>query len=147
MLLRNTGKPLANKDIHELGVAAMYIASKYDDIQPLHSKVVSEKIAHKAISAKQILVKEEEFLRLVDFEMNFVTHYDFHQTYMDKIKRYFAHRYKNVKVTVKNHNMLDILSDATMFFLKLALQAVKFSKYSQSLMVICCIYASIALIE
>ena len=49
---RLQGKVLENKDIHEVGVAAMYIASKYEDIQPLHSKVVSEKIAHKAISAK-----------------------------------------------------------------------------------------------
>lgn len=46
------GKSLENKDIHEVGVAAMYTASKYEDIQPLHSKVVSEKIAHKAISAQ-----------------------------------------------------------------------------------------------
>jgi len=40
----------------------MYLASKYEDIYPLHSKIVSQKIAHGAISAKDILKKEAEFL-------------------------------------------------------------------------------------
>ena len=34
------------------GVTAMYLSSKYEDVMPLHSKVVSEKIAHNAISPK-----------------------------------------------------------------------------------------------
>ena len=39
-----------NKEVHTLGVASMYLASKYEDVFPLHSKMVSEKIAHKAIT-------------------------------------------------------------------------------------------------
>ena len=65
----------------------MYLASKYEDIFPLHSKIVSEKIAHKAISAKDILKKEKDFLALFDYEIDFVTHFDFHQTYADKLSR------------------------------------------------------------
>ena len=65
----------------------MYLASKYEDIFPLHSKIVSDKIAHKAIPAKDILKKEDEFLRAFDFQVDFVTHYDFHQTYCDKLER------------------------------------------------------------
>jgi hypothetical protein len=56
------GKSLTNKDVHTIGVTAMYLASKYEDIFPLHSKIVSDKIAHKAISDKDILKKEKEFL-------------------------------------------------------------------------------------
>jgi len=82
-----SGKTLQNKDVHCIGVTSMYLASKYEDIFPLHSKIVSEKIAHKAISAKDILKKESDFLRMFDFEVDFVTHYDFHQTYADKLKR------------------------------------------------------------
>ena len=40
----------------------MYLSSKYEDIFPLHSKIVSDKIAHKAISARDILKREQEFL-------------------------------------------------------------------------------------
>jgi hypothetical protein len=65
----------------------MYLASKYEDIFPLHSKIVSEKIAHKAIPANEILKKEKEFLTLFDYEIDFVTHYDFYQTFKDKIER------------------------------------------------------------
>ena len=82
-----TGKVLGNKDVHGLGVTSMYLASKYEDISPLHSKIVSEKIAHKAISPKDILKRELEFLAIFDYEIDFVTHYDFHQTYQDKLYR------------------------------------------------------------
>ena len=65
----------------------MYLSSKYEDVLPLHSKVVSEKIAHNAISPKQIIAKELEFLRLFDFQVDFATPYDFWQTYTDKIEK------------------------------------------------------------
>lgn len=67
---------IENGQVHLVGVGSMYLASKYEDIYPLHSKVVSEKISHSAFSQKQILEKEEEFLRLFQFEMDFVTPYD-----------------------------------------------------------------------
>jgi hypothetical protein len=71
------GIVLENKDIHPIGVTSIYMGSKYEDVFPLHSKIVSEKIAHKAISPKEIVAKENEFLRLFSFNIDFVTHYDF----------------------------------------------------------------------
>lgn len=44
------GIQLDNGEVHGIGVAAMYMASKYEDIYPLHSRIVSEKISHKAFS-------------------------------------------------------------------------------------------------
>ena len=85
MGVRNRGQTLNNKDVHQIGVASMYLASKYEDIYPLHSKIVSEKIAHRAISSKEILKKEGEFLDLFKYDIDFVTHYDFYQTYTDKV--------------------------------------------------------------
>ena len=72
-----SGQVLNNKVIHSVGVTAMYMASKYEDVFPLHSKVVSEKIAHGSISPKEIVAKEREFLTLFDFNTDFVTHFDF----------------------------------------------------------------------
>ena len=43
---------LENSDVHSIGIGAMYLASKYEDIYPLHSKVVSEKISHGAFTQK-----------------------------------------------------------------------------------------------
>jgi len=64
----------------------MYLASKYEDIFPLHSKIVSEKIAHKAIPAKDILLREKEFLALFEYDIDFVTHFDFYLTFKDKLE-------------------------------------------------------------
>ncbi len=33
-----------------MGVTSMYLASKYEDVYPLHSKIISDKIAHGAIT-------------------------------------------------------------------------------------------------
>ena len=49
--IKEKGTTLVNKDVHCLGVTSMYLASKYEDIFPLHSKIVSEKIAHRAITS------------------------------------------------------------------------------------------------
>lgn len=83
---------LENSDVHQSGVGCMYLASKYEDIYPLHSKVVSEKISHGAFTQKQILAREEEFLLGFQFEMDFITAYDLHQSYAHLIrKRYGIH--------------------------------------------------------
>lgn len=89
----------------------MYLASKYEDILPLHSKIVSEKIAHKAISSKDILKKEADFLRTFDFEMDFITHIDFHQTYSNKLTRKLqgylsAHPDTNLLKLLISHSLL-----------------------------------------
>jgi len=39
-------KTLEVSDLHILGVTAMFVASKFEDIQPLKMKTVHEKIAH-----------------------------------------------------------------------------------------------------
>ena len=65
-----------NNDVHQLGIAAMYLASKYEDIYPIHSNVAYEKISHKAVSQKEILNMEREFLITLDFDLDIVTVYD-----------------------------------------------------------------------
>lgn len=73
-LRRQQGRKVVdNSEIHGVGVTAMYLASKFEDIYPLHSRVVAEKISHNAFSQKTILQREEEYLRLFEFQLNFVT--------------------------------------------------------------------------
>lgn len=45
----------------------MYLASKYEDIYPLHSKIVANKIAHGALAQKEVLQAEDDYLRLFGF--------------------------------------------------------------------------------
>jgi hypothetical protein len=70
------GRLLDNSSVHGIGVTCMYLASKYEDVYPLHSRVVAEKIAHNAFTRQNILKREEDFLRLFEFDFNVVTPYD-----------------------------------------------------------------------
>ena len=116
------GRALDNADVHQLGVVAMYLASKYEDLLPLHSKVVSEKIAHKAVTASQILQKEEQILRLFEFEVEFVTHFDFHQTYTDKIERMMKKLHQDSgKYATNIKPLLDDIFVTSMFFIKMSI--------------------------
>lgn len=141
-----------NQDIHMMGVISMYLASKYEDIYPIHSKVVAEKIAHGAMTQQQILQKELEFLSLFNFEMNFTTLYDFHETYSDKIQKQMLHNL----VMVDNESdsflslsnlLLSHLSSMSLLLLKMAIQCSDFSHYSQSILTISSLYAATAFIK
>ena len=81
------GRVLTNADIHSMGITSIYLASKFEDVFPLHSKVVSQKIAHGAITPQQLKEKERDFLGVFNFEIDFVTPFDFYQTYFDKLEK------------------------------------------------------------
>ena len=74
-------------DIHNIGIMSIFLASKYEDISPIKSETVSEKIAHGQISASDILAQELHFLDVFDYNLDFVTHFDFLLTYIDKIEK------------------------------------------------------------
>lgn len=46
---------LENKDVHLIGVASLFIASKYEDEKPISSNVMSVKISHHAYSVEEVL--------------------------------------------------------------------------------------------
>jgi G2/mitotic-specific cyclin 3/4 len=48
--LRRISQKVENKDIHLIGLGCMYLGSKYEDVNPLLSKTVADKIAHKAFT-------------------------------------------------------------------------------------------------
>lgn len=120
----------------------MYLASKYEDIYPLHSKIVSEKIAHKAISAKDLLKKEEKFLSLFNYEVDFVTHFDFHQTYADKLTRELK-----PDICINQHRLMKLVIEMGMILIKMSMQNVEYTKWSPSIVVLSCMYASTAFLK
>ena len=72
------GRVIDNAEVHGIGVACMFVASKYEDIYPLHSRVVSDKISHGAFTQRQILKREQEFMRLFQFQFDLILPYDIH---------------------------------------------------------------------
>lgn len=139
---RNRGTVLKNKDVHCIGVTAMFLSSKYEDVMPLSSKIVSEKIAHRAITATEIIAREAEFLDLFDYEVDFVTHYDFYYTYQDRLKA----KLTNVTCPSKSE-YTDLLCRQALILVKMAIQNNDFSTSSASILVIAALYAATAFLK
>ena len=60
---KHAGLSLKITDWHAVGVTAMFIASKYEDIYPLRMKTIDERIAQKKIPIEQIKTLELDILR------------------------------------------------------------------------------------
>jgi hypothetical protein len=55
--LRNSPERLEVKDLHLIGVTAMFAAAKYEEIHPLKLSVIYDKIARKKFKRSEILEK------------------------------------------------------------------------------------------
>ena len=130
-------KVLENSDVHQIGVGCMYLASKYEDIYPLHSKVVSEKISHGAFTQKQILAREAEFLRLFQFEMDFITPYDLHQTSVHLIRKKL-----NSKNDKSEARLLARIEELSLLLVQMAMQNNTFTIVSHTILVYTCFQAA-----
>lgn len=72
-------------DLHIIGVATMFIASKYEDIYPLKMKMVFEKIAHKKLSIDKIKSMEMDILRVLKYKVPAPTSLDFLKLYLKDV--------------------------------------------------------------
>lgn len=139
---KHQGKVLKNKDVHSIGVTCIFLGSKFEDLEPLDSKKVSEKIAHRAIPSRDILKREAEFLNLFDFELDFITHYDFYHTYKEKL----FNKLKNGSCTNKIE-YIDLLSRQALLLVKMAIQNNEFTVNSPSVLVMAALYAATAFLK
>jgi cyclin A len=76
---------LSNSDVHMIGITSLYLASKFNDLHPISAKMISEKTSRGSISQKEINVSEGIILKMIGLNVDFVTHYDFHETYLSRI--------------------------------------------------------------
>lgn len=145
------GVVLANKDVHQIGVVSMYMASKFEDVFPLHSKIVAEKIAHGTMTPKQIVQEEQRYMKLFGFSIDFTTHFDFHETFLAKIANSIQRTFMNVPSEIKflrfSNQMMGPLSQMAMMLTKMSIQCIDFSAYSPSVVVLASIYASTAFVK
>jgi hypothetical protein len=50
LYFKHSGRVLTDNDIHLVGIGAMYIASKYEDIYYINLREFHEKVGHKKFS-------------------------------------------------------------------------------------------------
>ena len=75
--LSKTKNILNNSHVHLIGIASMFIASKFEDLCPIQMYHAKEKIGHNKFSAESIKEKEKEILQNIDFDLIFSTTFDF----------------------------------------------------------------------
>jgi len=75
-------------ELHEIGIVSMFIASKYQEIEPLTLDLMVNKIAHGRITEKQILKREKEILCALKFKLGSPNALNFIDSYLE----YFSSR-------------------------------------------------------
>jgi len=75
--LKAKQEPQEIADLHLMGVTAMFIASKYEDVYPLKMKMVYEKIAHKKLPIEKIKSMELEILKTIHYRISSPSILDF----------------------------------------------------------------------
>jgi len=79
-LFKSTSKkPIG--ELHLIGVTSMFLASKYEDVYPLHMITVYEKIGHKKLAVKTVTNCECEILKTLDYLVQAPTVYEFVKRY------------------------------------------------------------------
>jgi len=129
----------------------MYLASKFEDVFPLHSKIVSEKIAHGTMTPKQIVSEEQRYLKMLGYSVDFTTPFDFHETLIAKIENQIIatfHQSPGEQAFLQfSKDMIKPLSEMALLLTKMSLQCIDFQAYSSSVVVLSAIYASTAFVK
>lgn len=71
--------------LHVVGVTSMFVASKFEDINPLRMKTVDEKIAQKKIPVQKIKQQELEILKVVRYQIHAPTILDFLKHFLNEV--------------------------------------------------------------
>ena len=130
--LKQTETKKLTDDLHLIGVTSMFLASKYEDVYPLHMKVIYEKIAHKKLETKVILNCEYDILKTLQYSLQIPTIYEFARRYLNRIQ---------VKTDKK------LIEKLTIYLLKMCSHDYSFCSLKPSLIAIGSIYIGVKICE
>lgn len=74
--LKHSPVRLEVKDLHLIGVTAMFSASKYEEIHPLKLNIIYDMIARKKFKKQEILEKESDMISTLGFKLEVPSVYD-----------------------------------------------------------------------
>ena len=76
------GIVLTDANVHKIGIVSLFLASKFNDVHTLKSKLIIDKIAFGKHTLEELLVGEKEMLSMFDFVVHHTNPFDFHDTYI-----------------------------------------------------------------
>ena len=136
--LQKTEKKYNEKDLHLIGMVAVYMASKMEDLIPLHMIHIKTKIGHDRFTQEEIILMEKDMLKILNWDLMFITTYDV-------VKIFLSDFYVNNKDMINNLKMNVVCYDLeiiSIFLCKLLCLHEAFFKYSKCIMAISIIIAS-----
>lgn len=138
-----TKKVLCNEDVHLIGIASMFISSKFQEIYPLSLKNCVSRIGHDLFSENDVKKMEYQILEDIGLEILVTTSvYDFLKTY------FYDFYYNNYKL-IKNNcdmNVYSMIKLTAKYLSKLVVHYEYFYKFENSMKAIGCIVTAIKLV-
>ena len=116
---------LSNNEVHLIGIVAMFIASKMEDIYPIRMSHVRTKISHGKFSERDIRKKEKAVLETLGFEVIVTSASDFIKTFVYD----FIHNNRQQIERLEMWHHIDAFENCTIFLSKLIQHNVEFNQY------------------
>lgn len=140
--LFKTKKKLKNEDLHMIGVTSLFIASKYEEVSPIHMHDLIEKICHNRFNESDIKKKEREILDILDYQLIIHSTGDF-------LKNHFCEfRITNKLIIDSNiEKYFNSMEQISLYISKVILHSDKFSLYKNSIKAIACIVISFEILR
>jgi hypothetical protein len=136
--IKNSRYNIYDEDIHLIGISCIFIASKMEDIIPLHLNQVTEKIAHNKFKPRTISNKEREILTTINWDLVIVNTYNFIRTYI------YDFYINNIKIFEKSNikNYIKKLEYISIYLARMVCLEEKFCIFPYSLKAVCIIVAA-----
>ena len=125
--LQKAQKKFNENDIHLIGMVSMYMASKMEDIIPLHMVHIKTKIGHDKFTQSEIIMMERDILKVLNWDIILITIYDVVKTFLSD----FYVNNRNMINTLKLETICYDLEIISIFLCKLVCLHEAFFKYNK----------------
>lgn len=125
--LQKAQKKFNENDIHLIGMVSMYMASKMEDIIPLHMVHIKTKIGHDKFTQNEIIMMERDILKVLNWDIILITIYDVVKTFLSD----FYVNNRNMINTLKIETICYDLEIISIFLCKLVCLHEAFFKYNK----------------
>lgn len=125
--LQKVQKKFNENDIHLIGMVSMYMASKMEDIIPLHMVHIKTKIGHDKFTQSEIIMMERDILKVLNWDIILITIYDVVKTFLSD----FYVNNRNMINTLKLETICYDLEIISIFLCKLVCLHEAFFKYNK----------------
>jgi hypothetical protein len=125
--LQKAQQKFNENDIHLIGMVSMYMASKMEDIIPLHMVHIKTKIGHDKFTQSEIIMMERDILKVLNWDIILLTIYDVVKTFLSD----FYVNNRNMINTLKLETICYDLEIISIFLCKLVCLHEAFFKYNK----------------